>query len=72
MAHVLLGAYLLACLLALVWPVAEWTARVEPRVLGLPFAFAWQILWILLTCLAMALYHRAVSGKTARAERESA
>ena len=71
MAHVLLGAYLLACLLALVWPVADWTARVEPRVLGLPFAFAWQILWILATCLAMALYHRAVNRKRDQVEEES-
>jgi hypothetical protein len=65
MAHVLLGSYLVVCLLALTWPGAAWAARVEPRVLGLPFAFAWQIGWILATCVAMGAYHWVRHGPNA-------
>jgi len=61
--HLLFGAYLLVCLLALVWPVYAWAGdRIEPRVLGLPFAFAWNILWVAASFLALLAYDRAVHG----------
>ena len=58
--HVLFAAYLILCLLALIWPgYALVGNRIEPYVLGVPFSFAWVILWILLTFGALVLYHAA-------------
>ena len=60
--HVLLAVYVGLCLLALVWPGYTYLgARVEPRVLGIPFAFAWTIGWVIATFVVMILYHRATS-----------
>ncbi len=62
--HVLLAIYAILCFLASVWPgYALLGARLEPRVLGLPFAFAWVIGWVLSTFVVMILYHRAVGRK---------
>ncbi len=59
----LLATYVVACLLALTWPGAEWAGtRLEPVVLGLPFSFAWYAGWAVATFGALALYHRAVDG----------
>jgi hypothetical protein len=64
--HVLLALYLTLCVLAVGWPGFAWFgARVEPMVLGLPFALAWSAGWALLTCVALALYHRAVGERGA-------
>lgn len=61
--RILLGAYVVLCLAALVWPGYELVGnRVEPYVLGLPFAFAWHIGWVILTCLVIALFHLANRG----------
>jgi uncharacterized membrane protein len=32
--------------------------RVEPLVLGMPFALAWIVLWVLLTSVVMAIVYR--------------
>jgi TRAP-type C4-dicarboxylate transport system permease small subunit len=54
-----------ATLIALVWPVYAWAgARIEPRLLGLPFSMAWIVLWILLTFAALVLYE--LLGERAR------
>lgn len=59
----LLVLFLAAAAAALVWPGPLWAGtRVEPYVLGLPFVFAWHLLWIVLTFGALVLYHRAVDG----------
>lgn len=45
-------------LLAMAGPLHVWLAdRVEPRVLGLPFAFAWNVGWLLATSGALAIHH---------------
>jgi hypothetical protein len=31
-------------------------ARIEPRIVGVPFSMAWVILWVLLTLVALVLY----------------
>lgn len=63
--HVLFAVYLAVCLLAAIWPGYAWLgARIEPRVLGLPFSFAWTIGWVLATFLVLILYHRAVSRRS--------
>ncbi len=62
--EILLGLYVAACLFCLAGPgYAWWGSSVEPFVLGLPFSFAWHIGWVLATCLALALYHRAVRSR---------
>jgi hypothetical protein len=54
----MLGAYLVVCALAVVWPGMAWFgARVEPYVLGLPFALAWMVGWIVATFFVLTLYH---------------
>ncbi len=61
--HALLAAYLFVALLGLAWPGPEWIAgRVRPFVVGLPFAFAWNIGWVLLTFGVLCLYHRAAGA----------
>lgn len=61
--HVVFGIYVAACLAAMVWPVYAWVGdRIEPRVLGLPFAFAWNIIWVLASFVALVVYDRVVHG----------
>ncbi len=60
LAHLSLATYVLVCLAALTWPVYPWVAERFPgSVLGLPFAFAWNVVWVLASFLALILYHRA-------------
>jgi hypothetical protein len=46
---VLAGAFVVLMAVAVTWPGAVPAARIEPRVLGLPFAFAWPALWVVLS-----------------------
>ena len=40
--------------------------RVEPLVLGMPFALAWIVLWVILTSIIMAvIYHLDPSNRKA-------
>ena len=56
--QILFGFYMLICALALTWPGFRWIGnRIEPSVLGLPFSFAWNVGWILLTFLVLVVYH---------------
>ncbi len=58
--HVLYGVFTVLCLTALVWPVYPWiSSRVEARPFGLPFPFAWNILWVVLSFFALFLYDRS-------------
>lgn len=45
----------LTSLLAFIWPGYTLAARIEPYLLGLPFALAWLVLWIL-ACFATFLW----------------
>jgi hypothetical protein len=59
--RILLAAYLITCLLALIWPgYPLFGAKVEPRLLGLPFAFIWTIGWVVATFVVLVLFHRSV------------
>lgn len=54
----LLAVYFVVCALAVTWPgFALFGNSVEPRVLGLPWSFAWSIGWILATFVALLAYH---------------
>lgn len=60
LARTLLALVVLTALLAMAGPLHVWLAdRVEPRVLGLPFAFAWNVGWLAVTFAALATYHLA-------------
>ena len=60
MRHMLLGAYVLACLACLIWPVyGAVGTRIEPFIFGLPLSFAWVVGWCLLTFVVMCAYHVA-------------
>ena len=62
MRHLLLVLYVLVCFCAITWPVYDWLGnRVEPTVLGLPFVFAWNILWVLATFGVLVAYHTSAS-----------
>ena len=62
--HVLYAAYVVVCLSALLWPLYAWAGtRIEPRVLGLPFAFAWNVFWVFASFVALLLYDRVVHGR---------
>jgi len=56
-ANLLLGVYLVVALGALTWPGYTWAGRLlEPRVLSLPFNFAWVVGWAVLTCLVLCAF----------------
>ena len=64
-AHVAFGLYLAVCCLCVAWPgYALVGARIEPFVLGLPFSFAWMVMWVVLTFLALVAYHRALTKRS--------
>ena len=56
--HGLFAVYLIICAGALTWPGYAWLGnRIELFVLGLPFALAWNIGWVLMTFLVLVVYH---------------
>lgn len=53
------GAYALLCLAAITWPgFALLGANAEGFVLGIPFALVWNVGWVSLTFVVLAVYHR--------------
>ncbi len=57
MRNALFAAFCMLCLLALVWPgYALVGNRIDPMLLGLPFSFFWNILWIVLSFVALWTY----------------
>ena len=63
----LFGLYALVCVSALIWPGYAWLGnRIEPYVLGLPFSLAWIVGWVLLSLVALVVYH--TTDRTERAE----
>lgn len=53
----LYGLFLLACVLAMIWPgYALLGNRVTPYILGVPFSLVWVIAWVLLSFVALWLY----------------
>jgi hypothetical protein len=56
--HVALALYVLAALASLTWPVYDLVtrARVDERVLGLPFCMAWVAGWALASFAALGAY----------------
>lgn len=69
--HLLLALYVLVCAGAVLWPgYACLGNRIEPRVLGLPMSFAWNIGWVLSTFVVLVLFHRASErARAAEADR---
>jgi hypothetical protein len=62
-----LGVFVVVLLFCLIGPgYSWWGARVEPLVLGLPFSLAWHVAWVIASCLALFLYHRAVRSRRSR------
>ncbi len=60
MRHVLFAVYAVICLGAMTWPGYAWFGNsIEPYVLGVPFSLAWVVGWVVLTFLALVLYHAA-------------
>ncbi len=57
--HILLGVYAVVCLGALTWPgYALFGNTIEPYVFGLPFSLAWNVGWVVLTFVVLAIFHR--------------
>ncbi|TDJ79746.1 MAG: hypothetical protein E2O39_00385 [Planctomycetota bacterium] len=62
--RVAFACYLGVCACALVWPgYALAGDRIEPFVLGLPFAFAWTIGWVLAAFLGLLVFHGLAGPK---------
>lgn len=58
--RLLLGVYSLVCLAALTWPgYALLGNEIEPYVLGLPLALAWNVGWVALTFFVLVAFHAA-------------
>ena len=54
-------AFFLCFVLAVTWPGMLPFNRIEPLVLGLPFAMVWIALWVLASFLVLLLVDRAES-----------
>jgi TRAP-type C4-dicarboxylate transport system permease small subunit len=55
---VLFAIYVVVCLLALTWPgYSRFGNSMEPWVLGLPFSLAWVVGWVVLTFVALIVFH---------------
>ncbi len=58
MRHGIFALHVTICVSAQIWPAYAWLgARVEPYVLGLPFALAWNVGWILAMFAGLLVYH---------------
>ena len=58
MRNTLFGLYVVVCVAALTWPGYDRLGNsIEPYVLGVPFSLAWVVGWVLLTFVALVLYH---------------
>ncbi len=55
-------AFYAVCALAVTGPGLSVVAADGQRWLGVPAALAWNLLWVVLSFAALALYHRAVGG----------
>jgi hypothetical protein len=56
--HAALALWCALVLVLLVWPAYAWIGnRIEPTVLGLPLAFAWNALLALATCGVLGAYY---------------
>ena len=63
LARTALGVVLVVAAAALIWPGPQaFTERIEPSILGLPFAFGWVVAWLLVVFGAVLTYH-LVSGE---------
>ena len=47
------------CGAALIWPVYPLASRITPYVLGLPFSFAWTVIWLLVMFVGMIALYRS-------------
>ncbi len=56
--HWALGAWSLLVTALLIWPAYDWLGnRVEPRVFGLPLAFAWNGILAVATFVVLGAYY---------------
>lgn len=54
--------YVVVCALFLIWPGYAWVGnRVEPWILGLPFALFWNVAWAMVTFVVLLGYDRATA-----------
>lgn len=63
------GSYFALCSLGFIWPLAVPANSIEPRILGFPFFFAWNVglvLAIFIGCAGMYAWDTALSRKEAR------
>lgn len=58
--RIALAVYFAVCAAALIYPGYDWLGgRIEPFVLGLPFAFAYAVGWVVLTFFVLLAFHLA-------------
>ncbi len=59
----LIGAYLVLCFFAQVWPLAGLANHVTPRIAGLPFLFVWYVGGVFAVFVGLAALYATESGK---------
>lgn len=57
--HVIAWIYFVTMAVAVTFPGVRPFNTIRPFVLGLPFAFAWPVLWVMGAALVFYLVHRA-------------
>ncbi len=64
-------AFLIVMTAAVTWPGVTYFNRIEPRVFGIPFNFAWVAGWIVLAFVVLLLLERTVSNAEKRDEQKN-
>lgn len=71
-ATVLTFVFLITMMIAVTWPGLTLFNRIEPRILGLPFNFAWVSGWIVASFFVLLILERATSNEVSKAASERA
>ena len=61
--HIAYAAFCLVALVALATPLVL-GGRLEPRLLGLPFALWWNAMWVVMAFGALATFHVLAGGES--------
>ena len=69
-ARLLVAAYLVLMAVAVTWPMATLTARIDPMVLGLPFSFFWLAAWVAVAVPVLYLLDRVEARHRAEGDTE--
>jgi len=45
--------FFIICMLAMIWPGIHFANKIYPMILGLPFLFFWEVMWIIIVTIGL-------------------